>query len=67
MAKSTAWQDAGVAGKFLDERRAAIPYHEDQLTMMLHLSWLREIGSSHVDCYFKWLELTVMAGVKPAA
>jgi tRNA (cmo5U34)-methyltransferase len=35
--RKTAWQNADVAGKFLDERRAAIPYHEDQLATLLHL------------------------------
>lgn len=29
------------------------------------LGWLREIGFAEVDCYFKWLELAVFAGVKP--
>ncbi len=27
--------------------------------------WLREIGFVHVDCYLKYLELAVFAGVKP--
>jgi hypothetical protein len=29
------------------------------------LGWLREIGYAEVDCYFKWLELAVFAGVRP--
>lgn len=29
------------------------------------LAWLREIGFAEVDCYFKWLELAVFAGVRP--
>jgi len=28
------------------------------------LDWLREIGFSQVDCFFKWLELAVFGGVK---
>jgi tRNA (cmo5U34)-methyltransferase len=28
------------------------------------VSWLREIGFEHVDCYFKWLELAVFGGVR---
>jgi len=28
------------------------------------IKWLREIGFEHADCYFKWLELAVFAGVK---
>ncbi|MFN3648403.1 MAG: class I SAM-dependent methyltransferase [Armatimonadota bacterium] len=30
------------------------------------VQWLREIGFEHADCYFKWLELAVFGGVKPA-
>lgn len=28
--------------------------------------WLRDIGFIHVDCYLKYLELAVFAGIKPA-
>lgn len=28
------------------------------------VGWLRNIGFSHADCYFKWMELAVFGGVK---
>lgn len=30
------------------------------------VEWLREIGFEHADCFFKWLELAVFGGTKPA-
>jgi hypothetical protein len=34
------------------------------LDMETQVNWLREIGFTDVDCYWKWLELALMIGVK---
>jgi tRNA (cmo5U34)-methyltransferase len=35
------------------------------LDMETQLRWLQDIGFTDVDCYWKWLELALLIGVKP--
>ena len=35
------------------------------LDVCTQLEWLREIGFSHVDCQYKWLEIAILTATKP--
>jgi len=54
--------------KFLASTRFT-PETEDPSNMLLdvetQLHWLRQIGFSDVDCYWKWLEIALLVGFKP--
>jgi SAM-dependent methyltransferase len=36
------------------------------LDLETQLAWLLELGFDDVDCYWKWLEMALLIGVKPA-
>ena len=40
-------------------------YSDRLLSLETQLDWLRQIGFVDVDCYWKWLELALIIGIKP--
>jgi tRNA (cmo5U34)-methyltransferase len=46
-------------------RFARDEYSDRLLSMETQLHWLRQIGFVDVDCYWKWLELALLIGIKP--
>jgi len=57
-----------------DDFLAAIGYSrdtEDRSNILLdvetQLRWLRELGFEDVDCHWKWREMALLGGVRPAA
>jgi SAM-dependent methyltransferase len=46
-----------------------LPYDDDPSNQLValehHLTWLNDIGFEDADCFWKWRELAVVAGVKP--
>jgi tRNA (cmo5U34)-methyltransferase len=60
---------ARIHERFLDAL-GITPDEEDRSNELLdvetQLGWLREIGFEDVDCYWKWRELALLVGKKPA-
>jgi hypothetical protein len=48
-----------------EQLQAAGPQHHSQIANLSdQLEWLREAGLKSVDCYWKYLDLSIFGGVK---
>jgi tRNA (cmo5U34)-methyltransferase len=49
----------------------ATPAEDDPSNQLVaveqHLSWLNEVGFANCECFWKWRELAVVAGTRPAS
>ena len=50
----------------IDEPLACEDPSDRLLDVATQLGWLRELGFDDVDCYWKWLEMALLVGVRPA-
>jgi tRNA (cmo5U34)-methyltransferase len=54
------WSDEEIRKRYVEHRRLEIP-----VPMELQLEWLREVGFSDVECFWKYLNLAIFGGRKP--
>jgi hypothetical protein len=55
---------AGLHAQFLEIVDAPEDPANKLLDVETQLEWLREVGFDDVDCFWKWRELALLAGVR---